>query len=69
MRERRDSKKLELGFHIFIILFALGVILSSIVGYKEMERSTMYILLGIVIGVSHLFQVFKTVRKQKKLVS
>jgi len=63
MRERKDSKKLEIGFHIFISLFALVVILSSIVGYEEMERATMYILLGIVIGGSHLFQIFKTVKK------
>ncbi|MCM3584706.1 hypothetical protein M3182_02970 [Mesobacillus maritimus] len=69
MRERKDSKKLETGFHIFIILFAIGVILSSIVGNKEMERATMYILLGIIIGGSHLFRVIKIVRKQKKLVS
>ncbi|MDQ0298116.1 hypothetical protein J2S78_000524 [Salibacterium salarium] len=62
MSEQKDTKKFKMGFHIFITLFALGIIISSISGYGEMERATMYLILGVLIGGSSLFQFFKTVR-------
>lgn len=62
MRKQKDSKKLKIGFHIFITLFMLGIIISSFFGYEEMERATMYIILGIIIGGSSLFQTFKVAR-------
>ncbi|RBW68216.1 hypothetical protein [Bacillus taeanensis] len=59
----QTAKRLKIGYHTFITLFAIGVILSSVLGYEEMERATMYIILGIFIGWSSLFQIFKTLRK------
>ncbi|WEG18880.1 hypothetical protein PQ478_10445 [Alkalihalophilus pseudofirmus] len=60
----QSVRRLKIGFHIFIILFAIGVIVSSVLVYEEMERAMMYIVLGVIIGISSLFQVFRNVTKQ-----
>lgn len=60
----QSAKRLKISYHAFITLFAIGVILSSVLGYEEMERATMYIILGIGIGGNSLFQIFKIVKKK-----
>ncbi|WP_142675796.1 hypothetical protein [Bacillus taeanensis] len=60
----QTAKKLKLGYHIFITLFAMGIIISSVLGYEEMERATMYIILGIIIGMGSVFQIFKIAKNQ-----
>ncbi|MFC0560771.1 hypothetical protein [Halalkalibacter alkalisediminis] len=60
----QTAKRLKIAFHIFMTLFAIGVIVSSVLGYEEMERAMMYIILGVIIGMSSLFQIFRNVTKQ-----
>jgi len=60
------NKKFEFGFHIFILLFAIGVIVSSIVGASELDRGTLYLTLGIMIGIGSLYQIYKIIRSSKE---
>ena len=61
------NNKHELGFHIFILLFAIGVVVSSIVGASELDnRGTMYLTLGTMIGFGSLYQIYKIAKRTKR---
>ncbi len=62
LKNQKGTKKLEIAFHIFITLFAVGIIVSSFLGYEELERATMYLILGAIIGLSSLFRLIKLLR-------
>ncbi|PYZ93026.1 hypothetical protein CR194_07450 [Salipaludibacillus keqinensis] len=65
MTNQKSTRKLEIGFHIFIILFAIFIIISSILEYEETERTTvMWILMGVLIGLSSIFRLIKLVKRQ-----
>ncbi|MCL7749570.1 hypothetical protein [Halalkalibacter alkaliphilus] len=60
------NKKVEIGFHIIILLFAIGVTASVIIGDSELGRETLYLTLGIMIGIGSIYQIYKIIRSRKK---
>lgn len=66
MNSSKRNKKFEIGFHIIILLFAIGVIVSSIIGASELGRETLYLTLGTMIGIGSLYQIYKIIRSRKE---
>ncbi|SNZ03763.1 hypothetical protein SAMN05421503_0446 [Terribacillus aidingensis] len=60
----KSYKRFSLIFNSIIALFALAVICSSIIGWKEMDRSLLYLLLGIGIFISGIASIVKTARQR-----
>ncbi|MDV2686787.1 hypothetical protein RYX56_20720 [Alkalihalophilus lindianensis] len=66
MSSSKRNKKFEIGFHIIIFVFAIGVIVSTIIGASELDRATLYLTLGIVIGIGSLYQIYKIIKSRKE---
>jgi hypothetical protein len=60
----KPYKKFSLIFHFIIALFALAIIYSSIIGWNEMDRSPLYLLLGIGIFASRLASIVKAAKQR-----
>ncbi len=60
----KSYKKFSIVFHSIIILFALAVICSSIIGWNELDRSLLYLLLGIGIFASGLASIVKAAKQR-----
>jgi ABC-type transport system involved in cytochrome c biogenesis permease subunit len=60
----KSYKRFSLIIHSIITLFALAIICSSIIGWEEMDRSLLYLLLGISIFASGLTSISKTAKQR-----
>lgn len=57
--------KFKLIFNFLILLFALGVIYSSLMGWSVLDREILYLILGIAIFVSQLTSIIKLFKHHK----
>lgn len=55
--------KFKIIFHLFILLFAIGVTFSSIVEWNKLDRALLYLILGIIFIVESLLGLYINVRK------
>lgn len=62
----QKAKRFKIGYHTFIILVAIGIVLFSVFTHEELERATMYILFATLIGFTNIFEIFLMLRDQKK---
>ncbi|QXE01357.1 hypothetical protein [Terribacillus sp. DMT04] len=60
----KSYKRFSIIFNSIIVLFALAIIYSSIAGWTEMDRSLLYLLLGIGILASGLASIVKTAKQR-----
>lgn len=61
MSESKGIRKFEIGFHIIIFLFGIGIITSYIL--KDVQL--FYVILGVGIAESSLFKLFKLLNKKQ----
>lgn len=57
-----SGNKFEIAFNIFLLLFALVVVISSVFNLIDTERNFLYAILGILIGsgsITRLYQLKK----------
>ncbi|MFK3937171.1 hypothetical protein ACI2JA_06580 [Alkalihalobacillus sp. NPDC078783] len=59
------SKRLLLTFHSFIFLFAIGVISAYFLSTSSSGRDTLYLILGIGIALSSVFNLIRLSRPKK----
>lgn len=59
-------RKIQLGFHLIILLFAIGIIISSLFGFREMERAPLYLILGLLFTAESIYGIFKNYNKRLK---
>lgn len=57
-------RKFKLSFHSIILIFAIGLIISSIVGFNEMERAPLYLMLGLLFAAESAFGLYKNYSKR-----
>ena len=55
--------RFKLVFHSIILIFALCLFVSSIVGFDEMERAPLYLTLAIVFNIQSVYELYK-IKKQ-----
>lgn len=68
MNDSTGFRKFNIGFNIIILIFALSVVISTLSNYSEMDRSLLYLILGIGIGTGSVVRLYKLFRPtlQKK---
>jgi len=59
MNNSKSSIKFKIKFHSFILTFAIGLIIAAITGWNEMNRSLLYLILGIVFAGESIFGLYK----------
>ncbi|MGY0691873.1 hypothetical protein ACW2QC_03660 [Virgibacillus sp. FSP13] len=57
-------RKFKIGFHFTILIFAIGLIISTIVGFNDMERALLYLILGILFVGESIFGLYKNFNKR-----
>ncbi|WYP25196.1 hypothetical protein NSQ54_12760 [Alkalihalobacillus sp. FSL W8-0930] len=63
------SKRLLLTFHSFILIFAIGVISAYFISTSSSGRDTLYLILGIGIALSSVFNLIRLSRPQREATS
>ncbi|MDQ0208923.1 hypothetical protein [Alkalicoccobacillus murimartini] len=58
------SKRLLITFHSLILLFAIGVITAYFLSTTFMDRGVMYLILGMIIGASSIFNIVRISRSK-----
>ncbi|WP_087973428.1 hypothetical protein [Oceanobacillus rekensis] len=53
--------KFQIGFHIFIVLFALGIIYS----YARNEFQIFFVTIGSVIAIASIYQLYRLIKNPK----
>jgi len=68
MSDSTGFRKFNIGFNIIILIFALSVVISTLYNYGNMDRSLLYLILGIGIGIGSVVRLYKLFRPtlQKK---
>ncbi|KZB90575.1 hypothetical protein A2U94_15710 [Bacillus sp. VT 712] len=64
MNQSTSYKKFSIYFNIIIILFSLGLVTSTLINYKELDRGLLYIILGIIIGTSSIIKIYKEFKQR-----
>ncbi len=59
MDQSVSGEKFEIGFNIFLLIFALIVVISSIFNLVDTNRNTLYAILGIIIGSGSIIRLYK----------
>lgn len=57
--ESNGYRKFKISFHLIIVIFAIGLIITSILGFNEKERALLYLILGIVFVLQSTFGLYK----------
>ncbi|MFU0788436.1 MAG: DUF2644 domain-containing protein [Virgibacillus proomii] len=60
--ENKQYNKFVIVFNAIITLFALGIIISSIIGWNDMERASLYLILGVIIVLNRLWWIYKIIK-------
>ncbi|RDW17235.1 hypothetical protein [Oceanobacillus chungangensis] len=60
----KGYRKFKISFHLIIFVFAIGLILSSIVGFNEVDRALLYLILGILFALESSFGLYKSLNKK-----
>lgn len=58
MDESKEYRRFKLIFHLFILIFALGLFVAAIAG-----KAPLYLILGIVFAGESIFGLYKNSRK------
>ncbi|MDR7246476.1 hypothetical protein J2W47_005620 [Priestia megaterium] len=68
MSDSTGFRKFNIRFNIIILIFALSVVISTLYNYGNMDRSLLYLILGIGIGIGSVVRLYKLFRPtlQKK---
>lgn len=59
MNENKGYRRFKFIFHLFILIFAIGLIAASIEGWHEMNRAMLYLILGMVFTVESIIGLYK----------
>lgn len=62
MDENKGYKRFKIIFHVFILIFATGLIIASIAGWNDMERALLYLILGILFAAESIFGLYKNLK-------
>ncbi|WP_106497303.1 hypothetical protein [Lentibacillus sp. Marseille-P4043] len=57
-------RKFKVSFHFIILSFAIGLIISTIVGFNDMERASLYLILGILFAGESIFGLYKNFNRR-----
>ncbi|MDO6449204.1 hypothetical protein [Oceanobacillus profundus] len=64
MSESKDYRKFKISFHLIILIFAIGLIISSILGFNEMDRALLYLILGILFALESTYGLYKNFNRK-----
>ncbi|SFM27503.1 hypothetical protein [Salibacterium qingdaonense] len=63
MNKSDGYTKFQVGFHIFIVLIALGIIAS----YALNDFQVSYVIIGSVIAIGSIYQLYKLIKNTKSV--
>ncbi|QSS99342.1 hypothetical protein IMZ31_14825 [Pontibacillus sp. ALD_SL1] len=52
-------RKFEVGFHSFMLIFAIGLIASALISEGGLAREPLYIVLGVGFGLTSTIKLWK----------
>lgn len=64
MDENKGYINFKIVFHMLIFIFAIGLIIASIVGWHELDRALLYLILGVVFALDSVFRLYKNFRNK-----
>lgn len=65
MGSTKKYNKFKCIFHAVFLIFALSLIVVSLVAWSEMDRAFLYLLLGIIFTAESGFGLYKSVQQKR----
>ncbi|WP_186580100.1 hypothetical protein [Aquibacillus kalidii] len=59
MADEQSYNKFQYWFHTILIVIGIVFIVSTVIGFKQLDRPTMYIILGALIVINSLVRVIR----------
>lgn len=58
-------RKFKISFDVIILIFATGLIIAATIGFNEMDRALLYLILGIIFALQRIVGLYKNLNNRR----